>query len=83
MIAFARKQPKPIRRLRRLDLLTVWTATNRYTGAYLGFHLDTVTAYLVLLECVDSEPIRIDWRAIRRAVRHRWGGKRHAQGSTR
>jgi len=77
MIAFARKQPRPCRRLRKLDLLTVWTATERITGAYLGFHLDTGSAYVVILECVDCEPRRIDWREIRRAVRHQWCGKRH------
>lgn len=77
MIAFARKHRRTAKPLRKLDLLTVWTATDRYTGAYLGFDVDTVTAYLVLLVSVGEEPIRIDWREIKQAVLHRWAGKRH------
>lgn len=75
MVALA---PKP--RLRFRDQLTVWTETGTYRGKYLGFDMDTVTTYLVLLEFPGREPRRIPWRSIRRCRRESWGGKRHVGG---
>ena len=59
------------------DLLTIWSTTGRFTGAYLGFHVDELGAWLVLQEWVGAPPLYLDFRKIKRAARHSFGGKRH------
>jgi hypothetical protein len=75
------REPNP--RRGRSGFLTVWSASGRHTGKYLGFHVDGLGAWIVLQESRGAAPLYLAFRENMRLIWHSFGGKRHAEMEVR